>query len=287
MPFVTRFAPSPTGHLHLGHGFAGLKVLGDARDAGGIAHLRIDDLDRTRCRKAFEISNLDDCAWLGFDVGEPLLRQSLRQEAYDKALEDLAAQKLIYPCFKSRSAIRESIASAPHDGEPVYVRSGPVISDDELMARMMAGEAPAWRLDSVRAQESLPYGSTFLEEGAGEGVLAGEHAIDLSRLGDVILARRDVPASYHLATVVDDAEQSVTHVIRGADLHVAAHVQAALSLFLKLPVPIYRHHRLITDDKGERLAKRHDALALKAMREGGLTLGALKAQLGLEDAGKD
>jgi glutamyl-Q tRNA(Asp) synthetase len=280
MPFVTRFAPSPTGLLHLGHAFAACTVLDAAAASGGKALLRIDDLDTTRCRFEFERSLIDECEWLGFDTNEPLLRQSQRGGAYEAALETLAAKRLVYPCFMSRAQIRQSIASAPHEGEPVYVREGPVISDEDLMARLVAGEAPVWRLDSRLAQDILPYGATFLEEGSGDDIKPGEHAIDMSKLGDVILSRRDVPASYHLATVVDDAEQGVTHVIRGADLHSSAHLQAALCLFLALPVPVYRHHRLIRDEGGKRLAKRHDALALKRLRDQGMSLDGVRALWG-------
>ena len=283
--FVTRFAPSPTGHLHLGHGFSALTLLDAAQAAGGEARLRIDDLDTTRCRHEFEASNIEDCAWLGFTIDEPLWRQSEREGVYTAALEKLAEQKLIYPCFKTRTEIgaemEESIASAPHEAARVYVRAGPPVSDEELMERLMKGESPAWRLDSVKAQDTLPYGASFAEEGEADGVVPGEHMVDFAKAGDVILSRRDVPASYHLATIVDDAAQGVTHVIRGADLAASAHVQAGLACLLELPVPVYLHHRLIMDETGKRLAKRHDALALRALRDGGMTLRDMRARLGL------
>jgi glutamyl-Q tRNA(Asp) synthetase len=272
--FVTRFAPSPTGRLHLGHALAALQAYDAARAEGGRFLLRIEDIDQTRARPEFEAGIYEDLAWLGLSWETPVLRQSERLPAYRAALEMLAAQNLIYRCFKTRQEVMDEIGRAPHGPEAyggVY-RGGPLAADEEA-GRLARGEAFAWRLSLTGAREALGgfQDLAFFEDGRGPD---GEHGwikADPELAGDVILARKDVGVGYHLAVVVDDAHQGVTHVIRGQDLFAAAHIQRLLQALLGLPTPAYRHHRLLLGPDGKRLAKRNGGQTLADLRIAGVT----------------
>ena len=267
-PFVTRFAPSPTGRLHLGHAFSALTAWEAAQAACGRFILRIEDIDETRARSAFEQGVYDDLAWLGLRWEEPVRRQSEHMVDYRAALQRLIDAGLAYRCFRTRREVLEAIASAPHG--PVEVFRGAALPQREEMARIAAGHPFAWRLSLEAAQAALGEGFdalAFYEEGEGSAGERGEQVALPARLGDVVLARKDVGVAYHLAVVVDDALQGVTHVIRGTDLFEATHIQRLLQALLVLPTPRYRHHPLIAGPGGKRLAKRDGALSLAELRD--------------------
>ena len=275
MSFVTRFAPSPTGYLHLGHAFSALTAFDAARGAGGRFLLRIEDTDRTRCKPEFEAAILEDLAWLGVRWDAPPRRQSEHMNEYADALQRLIDAGLLYRCFKTRKEIMAEIPHAPHAvGE--IVRGGPLPPDEET-ARLNSGDAFAWRLwlDRVRGALGPAWDALAFES---DGVMTKANP---ERLGDAILARKEFPASYHLASVCDDARQGVTHIIRGEDLREAAHLHVLLQKLLDLPTPIYSHHRLIVGEDGKRLAKRDQSATLRALREAGRTPADIRATLGL------
>jgi glutamyl-Q tRNA(Asp) synthetase len=265
---VTRFAPSPNGYLHLGHALSALTGFRAARDAGGRFLLRIEDIDTARARPEFEQAVYDDLAWLGLDWETPVRRQSEHFADYAAALARLRGMGLTYPCFCTRKDIEAEIArspAAPHGPEgALYPGLCRHLSGGERRRRLDAGETFAVRLDVAKA-------------GAMAGPLRwhdrlkGEVAADPASLGDVVLARKDVPTSYHLAVTVDDAVQGVTLVTRGEDLFHATHIHRLLQALLDLPVPGYWHHGLIRDAQGVRLAKSRGAPALRGLREAGMT----------------
>ena len=260
----TRFAPSPTGLLHLGHAFSAFTAWEMARAAEGTFLLRIEDLDATRCRPEHEAAILRDLAWLGLRWPEPVVRQSERRPLYDEALARLRAAGLIYPCTCTRREILQAL-SAPQEGVPVQA-----VYPGTCRGRTDAPENAAWRLDLARALDRAgPL--TFTETGEE----AGEHRVApaplLTETGDVVLARKDIGASYHLAVVVDDAAQGITRVIRGMDLFASTGLHRLLHALLGLPVPVWHHHRLIRDETGRRLAKRDDARAIARYREDGFS----------------
>jgi len=272
--FVTRFAPSPTGLLHRGHAFSALTAHEAARAAGGRFILRIEDIDATRCRPEFEAAILQDLAWLGLSWETPVRRQSDHLADYHQALDGLIARGLAYRCFRTRKEIAQEMARAPHG--PMDAWRGAPLSPDEEDARLEAGEPFAWRLSLAAAEAALGgFGDlSFVEEGRGQ--IAADPALG----GDIVLARKDVGVAYHLAVVVDDALQGVTHVIRGCDLFDATHVQRLLQVLLDLPAPVYRHHPLLSGPDGRRYAKRDRAETLAELRAGGMTAQALRAELG-------
>jgi glutamyl-Q tRNA(Asp) synthetase len=274
--FVTRFAPSPTGLLHRGHAFSALTAHRAARDAGGRFILRIEDIDRTRCRSEYEAAILDDLAWLGLDWETPVRRQSDHMGDYQAALDDLAARGLLYRCFRTRREIAEAIEAAPHGAMEAW-RGSPLPPAEERR-RLDAGEPYAWRLSLDAAGQALGGFDelTFLEK--GQGLIQARPELG----GDVVLARKDVGVAYHLAVVHDDALQGVTQVIRGEDLFEATHVQRILQALLGLPAPTYRHHRLLTGSDGKRLAKRDGAQTLRSLREAGMTAPELRAEMGFD-----
>lgn len=255
-PRATRFAPSPTGRLHLGHALSAVRAYDLARAGGGRFLLRIEDIDGTRSRPEHVDTILRDLEWLGLEWDE-LSFQSQRLDLYAAAQARLA--DLLYPCFCTRAEIAASL-SAPHGPEAVYPGTCRHRSAAERAARM--GEPHGWRIDMARGVERV--GALHWEDERAGSVLA-----DPLSHGDVILARKDAPASYHLAATVDDAAQGVTDVVRGLDLFAATHVHRLLQALLGLPTPLYHHHPLIVGADGQRLAKRHSAPALAAMREGG------------------
>jgi glutamyl-Q tRNA(Asp) synthetase len=270
---VTRFAPSPTGRLHLGHAFSALTAWDLARAAGGEFLLRIEDLDRTRCRPEYDAAILDDLAWLGLTWPEPVLRQSTRTEAYKTAINRLKSLGLLYPCTCTRAEIA---LAAPQENV-----TNPGVYPGTCRGRTDAPEGAAWRLDLARALTRA--GPLDWHE---TGPLhPGRHPLDPEHLiatqGDIVLARKDLGTAYHLAVVIDDAAQSITHVTRGADLLDATPLHRLLQALLGLPVPVWHHHRLIRDETGRRLAKRDDARALATLRDAGATPRAIRRLLGL------
>ena len=285
-PATTRFAPSPSGLLHLGHAYAALFAARAAgpRAEGGRFLLRIEDIDADRVRPEFEAAILEDLAWLGLRWEQPVWRQSDHLADYARALQALEASGLIYPCFCTRKKIAAEIAragAAPHGpAEAVYPGICRKLTAHERAGRRAAGERCALRLDMARAlaQAEAGYGGPLTWHDRGRG----DQRCDPRPQGDVVLARKDLGTSYHLAVVVDDAAQGVTLVTRGEDLFEASHVHRLLQQLLGLPVPEYHHHRLVADEKGQRLAKRSDALSIRALREAGHSAPAVTAMTGLE-----
>ncbi|MBP0466632.1 tRNA glutamyl-Q(34) synthetase GluQRS [Roseomonas sp. PWR1] len=271
---VTRFAPSPTGYLHLGHAHAALFAWHRARAAGGRFLLRIEDIDPTRCRPEFTAAILEDLAWLGLDWDGEVRVQSRHLPEYRATLDALSARGLLYPCFCTRADIAREIAasaSAPHgpDG-PLYPGTCRRLSRDERASRVARGEPHALRLDMAAALDGP---LDFEEEGR-------RFACDPARFGDAVLARKDVPASYHLCVTHDDALQGVTLVTRGVDLRPATDLHRLLQSLMGWPAPRYAHHALITDQSGRRLAKRDQAATIRDLRGQGLTPGEVRARAG-------
>jgi glutamyl-Q tRNA(Asp) synthetase len=268
--FVTRFAPSPTGLLHLGHAFSALTAFDAARETGGRFILRIEDLDAGRCRPEFEAAIYEDLAWLGIAWETPVRRQSEHMADYARVLDDLIARGLVYRDFRTRRELIADSQQAPH-GPTDVVRGGPAPDEAE---RLDAGHPFAWRLSLDRALEAADGALDFEADGA---IIKAEP----ERLGDAILARKEFPTSYHLASVHDDALQGVTHVIRGEDLREAAHLHVLLQRLMGWPTPVYRHHGLIVGADGKRLAKRDLSATLKSMRDAGETPQGIRQQTGL------
>lgn len=278
MTVRTRFAPSPTGRLHLGHALAAKVAQDLARESpGGSFLLRFEDIDGPRVREEFYQGIEEDLLWLGLAWdGEPL-RQTSRTVAYEAALEKLRSMGLAYPCFCTRKEIQAELArmaSAPQGPEgPVYPGTCRRLGKDERLARIHAGEAHAWRLDSAAAAR-VAGPLTFRD------LRHGLIRTDPFLLGDVVLARKDIGTAYHLAVVVDDAWQEISHVTRGEDLLSSTHAHRLLQALLGLPEPVYLHHRLVTDAQGNRLAKRCDARSIASMRAAGSTPAEVLLELG-------
>ena len=280
---ILRFAPSPTGPLHLGNGFSALYSFAAAQRLGGRFLLRVEDIDQTRCRPEHEAAMLADLAWLGLRWQEPVRRQSEHLADYAKALATLADAGLSYPCFCTRKEIAREIAAAPAAPHGTHGPDGALypgicrrLSSGEREDRIAAGAAYAIRLDSGLAAGRVGPGLHWPDQQLGRQALRpGLH-------GDVVLARKDTPTSYHLAVTVDDALQGITIVTRGADLFEATHVHRLLQALLGLPTPGYDHHRLLLDDKGARLAKRHGAVSLAQLRDEGRDPAELRRTLGFE-----
>jgi glutamyl-Q tRNA(Asp) synthetase len=266
---VSRFAPSPSGRLHLGHAFSAALGHARARTSGGHFRLRIEDLDQTRCKPELVDGIYEDLHWLGLDWdGEPLV-QSERTAAYAEALEQLRARGLVYPCFCTRADIAQSL-TAPHgDAATGYPGTCRWLADDP---ERRATTAHSWRLDSAKALAEAGLPGWTEEDGTSFAAKAED-------IGDAILARKDAPASYHLSCVVDDAASAVTLVVRGADLRPSTPVQRLLQMLLEIPEPRYLHHPLVTHEDGRRLAKRDQAPTLAAMREAGVDGPELVADL--------
>jgi glutamyl-Q tRNA(Asp) synthetase len=266
---VTRFAPSPTGRLHLGHAYSAATGHALAREAGGKFRLRIEDLDQTRCKPEFVDGIFEDLRWLGVEWDEPVTVQSERTGIYGAALDRLRSQGLVFACFCTRADIAQSL-TAPHgDAATSYPGTCRALPDDPERRAMTAH---CWRLDSAKALELTGLPSWTEADGRSFSGRASD-------IGDAILARKDAPASYHLSCVVDDAETGVTMVVRGADLRASTPVQRLLQQLLGLPEPAYLHHPLVTHDDGRRLAKRDLAPTLAAMRDSGIDGPALARQL--------
>jgi glutamyl-Q tRNA(Asp) synthetase len=270
---VTRFAPSPTGYLHLGHVRSALEGWQAARRDGGRFLLRLEDIDQIRCREEYAAAIIEDIGWLGLRWDGPVRRQSEHFDDYHRALERFEELGVLYPCFCTRREIRDEIARAggAPQGEagPIYPGTCRNLGPRERAGRMAAGADYALRLNiSAAIDRTGPL--EWSEDGR-------RIAAKPESQGDVVLARKDVPASYHLAVTVDDAFQGITLVTRGADLFAATHVHRLLQALLGLPTPVYRHHPLLTDAGGQRLAKRDRALTVRAMRAAGMAPGQILA----------
>ncbi|MEJ0078875.1 MAG: tRNA glutamyl-Q(34) synthetase GluQRS [Alphaproteobacteria bacterium] len=284
---VFRFAPSPNGHLHLGHALSALIDFEMARALGGRFLLRIEDIDPTRCRPEFEQAIYEDLAWLDIAWEEPVRRQSENLDAYARALAKLEADGLLYPSFESRGDIARYVAehSHPHwphdpDGAPLYPGLSRKLSHEER-TRRKASEPYALRLD-MNAALARAGALTWVETGADPKQDHETRMAEPDKWGDVVLARKDTPTSYHLSVVVDDALQGVTHVVRGQDLYQATSVHRVLQALLGLPVPLYHHHRLIFDAEGKKLSKSTGATALRELRRQGKTPADIRRIVGLE-----
>jgi glutamyl-Q tRNA(Asp) synthetase len=289
MPPVFRFAPSPNGFLHLGHALSALLNADMARAAGGRLLLRIEDIDATRCRPEYETAIYEDLTWLGLRWEEPVRRQSEHYGDYRAALMKLEAMGLVYPSFESRADIARLLAGREQqgswlrdpDGAPLYPGRAKAMPAGERTRRMASGEPYALRLDMPAALARV--GSlTWTETGAGPAGETGAIAADPAAWGDVILARKDTPTSYHLAVVVDDAAQAITDVVRGRDLFHATSVHRLLQTLLGLPQPRYHHHRLILDADGKKLSKSTSATGLRELRARGLKPADIRRLVGLD-----
>jgi glutamyl-Q tRNA(Asp) synthetase len=298
MPPVFRFAPSPNGYLHLGHALSALVNADMARAAGGRLLLRIEDIDTTRCRPEYETAIYEDLAWLGIAWERPVRRQSEHYAEYHAALGNLEAMGLVYPSFESRAdiarlvAAKEAIApsSGPWprdpDGVPLYPGDAKTLSAPERKRRIDAGEPYALRLDMPaameRAGELASGGLTWAETGGGPDGETGAIFANPVAWGDVILARKETPTSYHLAVVTDDAAQGVSDVVRGRDLFHATAVHRLLQALLRLPQPRYHHHRLVLDKDGGKLSKSTQSTGLRELRARGVSPGDIRRLAGLD-----
>lgn len=274
---VARFAPSPTGYLHLGHAYSALFSHACARAAGGRFLLRMEDIDSGRCRPEFDAAIREDLAWLGLRWEEPVRRQSEHMADYAAALDRLASDGLLYPCFCTRREIQDEVARSPHaphgpDGV-LYPGTCRTCSTSERAERIAAGQAHCLRLDMGEAVKRAGR-LTWVDRAAGEQIARPEV------FGDVVLARKDTPTSYHLAVTWDDALQGVTLVTRGTDLFESTHVHRLLQALLDLPTPDYHHHGLLVGPDGKRYAKRDQSLTLRALRESGKTAEEVLGMVG-------
>ena len=285
---VFRFAPSPNGPLHLGHALSALLNFDMARESHGRFLLRMEDIDETRCRPEFEAAIYQDLAWLGLEWEEPVRRQSAHFEEYRAALGRLDAMHLTFPAFESRAEIARLVADRDvrerwprdPDGVPVYPGAARQMRQEDRQIRIAAGDAYAIRLDMERAIEwTGPL--TWIETGQGPLGETGTIAADPKAWGDVIVARKETPTSYHLSVVLDDALQGVTHVVRGQDLFWATSVHRLLQSLLDLPEPAYHHHRLMLDNDGRKLSKSTEATGLRELRAAGLTPRDIRKLVGL------
>lgn len=283
---VFRFAPSPNGRLHLGHAYSALLNQALAAQAEGRLLLRIEDIDPVRSRADFVQGILDDLAWLGISWAEPVRRQSEHLRTYAEAADSLRAGGLLYPCFCGRGGIARAAADRAAllgepvrrdpDGAPLYPGTCRGLPPAETDALLAAGRRPAWRLDTGRARPAAPLRwIRFGPDGSQSEAVA-----EPERWGDPVIVRRDVPTSYHLAVVVDDAHQGVTHVVRGADLEAATDLHVLLQHLLGLGTPRYHHHALLRDEAGLKLAKSRGSPALADLRGEGVSPGEIRSRLG-------
>ncbi len=286
MTTVFRFAPSPNGELHLGHAYSALLDHALSKRAGGRFLLRMEDIDPARCRPEYEAGIDEDLRWLGLSWETPVRRQSEHMAEYRAALARLAARRLVYPSFTSRGGIAAAVPpDGPRDpdGAPLYPGSDRDLDPAEAERRIAAGAPHAFRIRVERAK-ALAGPLFWTEEGEGPGGERGTVAADPAIWGDFVIARKEVPTSYHLAVTVDDAAQGVTHVVRGRDLFHATAAHVLLQRLLGLPTPVYHHHRLVTDPAGRKLAKSDRDTALRSLRESGATPEDVRRMVGLGKA---
>ena len=288
---IFRFAPSPNGYLHLGHTLSVLMNFERAHAAGGRFLLRIEDIDRARCRSEFESAIYEDMAWLGITWDGPVRRQSEHLDEYRAALARLEADGLVYPSFESRAEIAALVSdpAAPGiwprdpDGAPLYPGTARALSRSERARRIAAGEPHALRLDMAAAIARVgTLDLAWAETGSGPDGECGTVAAAPARWGDVVLGRKEAPTSYHLSVVIDDAGQGTTHVVRGCDLFWSTSVHRLLQALLDLPVPAYHHHRLVLGSDGRKLSKSTQATALRTLRRNGIAAADIRRMVGLE-----
>jgi len=285
---VLRFAPSPNGRLHLGHAYSALLNHDTARSRGGRFLLRMEDIDTTRCTTDLEAGVLKDLAWLGLDWEHPVRRQSEHFADYAPPLARLEEMGLVYRAYLTRKEIRDAVARAEArtgrpwprdpDGAPLYPGDAAVLTPDQIARRAVDNAPHALRLDMTRALAKIAQPLDWIEEGGGT---RDRIAAEPARWGDVVLARKEIPTSYHLSVVVDDAAQGITHVMRGRDLYAATAVHRLLQVLLDLPAPVYHHHPLILDAQGRKLSKSDGDTALAALRSDGWTPEDVRARVGL------
>jgi glutamyl-Q tRNA(Asp) synthetase len=288
MPPAFRFAPSPNGYLHLGHAYPALLNFDLARARGGRFLLRIEDIDAARCRPEFEAAIYEDLAWLGIGWETPVRRQSEHLSDYRAALEKLSGLGLVYPSFESRAEIAKMVAEREADspwprdpdGAPLYPGAAKSLSPGERRRRLESGAPYALRLDMEAACASAR-DLDWIEQSEGPDGESGQVAARPEGWGDVILARKETPTSYHLSVVVDDALQGITEVVRGRDLFWSTSVHRLLQHLLGLPRPCYRHHRLVLDGEGRKLSKSSAATGLRELRAAGATPADIRALVGL------
>lgn len=275
---VFRFAPSPNGRLHLGHAFSALLNEALACQMQGRFLVRLEDIDVTRCTAELAKRALDDLAWLGLEWEEPVRVQSQHWQDYTRAADELKSKGLLYPCFCSRSEVASSRIGQDPDGAPLYGGTCRALDAATLRSRIDSGAPHAWRLNMEKALHSSPasFGYSRLQLPSGEIEAATAHP---ERWGDAIILRKEIPTSYHLSVVVDDALQGVTHIVRGADLEAATDLHVLLQILLGLPTPIYHHHSLLTDDAGEKLSKSRFSETLTELRDKGITAQDIRRQL--------
>lgn len=287
---VFRFAPSPNGRLHLGHAFSALLNARMAAETGGRLLLRMEDIDTARCTPELERGIYDDLTWLGLSWEQPVRRQSEHFGDYRNALTRLSDMGLVYPAFLSRGEVRARIGEAhargeawpsDPDGTPLYPLDERTLSEKERLERMASGIPYAWRLDMGKALASAGTTLFWNESGSGPDGETGHIAADPARWGDVVIARKDTPTSYHLAVVVDDALQGVTHIVRGRDLFHATSVHRLLQTLLGLPEPLYHHHDLVLGEDGLKLSKSRKDTALASLREQGWTPADIRRKLNI------
>jgi glutamyl-Q tRNA(Asp) synthetase len=285
---IFRFAPSPNGYLHLGHALSALLNFDMARAAGGRFLLRMEDIDKARCRPQYEAAICEDLTWLGVRWEEPVRQQSAHFEEYRAALARLDALRLVYPSFETRADIARLVAQRDKqgrwprdpDGAPIYPGTARLLPLAQRNARMQSGKPYALRLDMAAAvARAGPL--TFTETGAGPQAQTGTVAALPQSWGDLVLARKEMPTSYHLSVVIDDAQQGVTHIVRGQDLFWATSVHRLLQALLGLPSPVYHHHRLVLDEAGRKLSKSTRSTSLRALRAAGATAADIRAMVGL------
>lgn len=276
---VFRFAPSPNGRLHLGHAYSALFTWHWAQKMNGQFLLRIEDIDPERSKQEFIEGIYEDMHWLGLRWPMPAMQQSKRFPIYQKALTALQEKGVVYPCFCSRGEITARARAADPDGAPLYTGYCKQLTDDDVQERIFAGKPVQWRLD-VRAAAAQAGKLTCRVAHPDPEAEPQNRKLDLGRWGDVVVARKDVPASYHLSVVVDDAAQGVTHVTRGRDLEAATDIHVLLQALLGLPSPVYTFHRLVLDTSGEKLSKSKNAPTLKSLRDQGVSPALVRKRLG-------
>jgi glutamyl-Q tRNA(Asp) synthetase len=287
---VFRFAPSPNGELHLGHAYSALLNAQLVRETGGRMLVRIEDIDITRCTPEFEAGIFEDLAWLGLDWEKPVRRQSDHFDDYRSALETLIDAELVYPSFMSRGEVRAVIAEAEANGEvwprdpdgvPLFPKAERNLADAERRARIEVGDPYAWRINVDAALRHVGVSLGWSEDGEGPDGETGTVRAHPAAWGDVVIARKETPASYHLSVVVDDALQGITHVVRGRDLFHATALHRLLQELLGLPAPTYLHHDLVLADDGRKLSKSRQDTGLRALRDVGLTPEDIRRMVGI------
>ncbi|MAS94479.1 MAG: tRNA glutamyl-Q(34) synthetase GluQRS [Verrucomicrobiales bacterium] len=276
--FVTRFAPSPTGHLHLGHAYSALLAWNMAKEENGRFILRIEDIDFNRCTPENTDQIYEDLAWLGIEWETPVRIQSEHRQEYTEKADELRSRGLLYPCFCTRKDILreiEAAGGAPHGSDgPLYPGTCRRLSTDEQNSRIAAGEDYALRLDLSKSLKTIGHTLTW------QDAINGTQQAKPELLGDAVIVRKDIGTSYHLAVVIDDGLQGITDIVRGVDLFDSTHLHCVLQALLGITPPTYHHHKLLTDDSGRRLAKRDNSITLKSLRETGKSANQIRQELG-------